>query len=128
MTIAEVANANTLGSQSDSPGVTMHPPVLFASTLLVALGIHLLCPLVLAAGVWVGLVGAALVVVSGALSRWTLEQLVGYFSTWSATNRFIKTTGHNPLRPLRENLKRVWGDAAAVRLVMWPLSLRIGRL
>jgi len=60
-------------------------------------------------------------------ARWTLEQLVGYFSTWSATSRFIKATGQNPLGSLAEKLRRVWGDADTPRLVVWPLSLRIGR-
>lgn len=60
-------------------------------------------------------------------ARWTLEQLLGYFSTWSATNRFIKTTGQNPLGPLAEELKRIWGNPDASRLVVWPLALRVGR-
>jgi ubiquinone/menaquinone biosynthesis C-methylase UbiE len=59
--------------------------------------------------------------------RWTSEQLLGYFSTWSATNRCIKATGEDPLGPLSEKLKRVWGSADSPRLVTWPLSLRIGR-
>lgn len=60
-------------------------------------------------------------------ARWTLEQLAGYFSTWSATNRCIKATGTNPLEPLSEALAGVWGDAASPRLVSWPLALRVGR-
>jgi ubiquinone/menaquinone biosynthesis C-methylase UbiE len=60
-------------------------------------------------------------------ARWTLEQLLGYFSTWSATNRFIKATGRNPLEPLSEALRRVWGDPSSHRLIIWPLSLRVGR-
>jgi ubiquinone/menaquinone biosynthesis C-methylase UbiE len=60
-------------------------------------------------------------------ARWTLEQLLGYFSTWSATNRFIKATGRNPLEPLSVSLRGVWGDAKSPRLVTWPLSLRLGR-
>jgi ubiquinone/menaquinone biosynthesis C-methylase UbiE len=59
--------------------------------------------------------------------RWTLDQLVGYFSTWSATNRFIKATGSNPLGPLSEALAKVWGDPDSPRLVVWPLSVRVGR-
>jgi ubiquinone/menaquinone biosynthesis C-methylase UbiE len=59
--------------------------------------------------------------------RWTLEQLLGYFSTWSATNRFIKATGCNPLEPLSAKLSRVWGKANLPRAVVWPLSLRVGR-
>jgi ubiquinone/menaquinone biosynthesis C-methylase UbiE len=59
--------------------------------------------------------------------RWTLEHLLGYFSTWSATNRFIQVNRHNPLEPLAEQLARVWGDANKPRRVTWPLSMRIGR-
>jgi ubiquinone/menaquinone biosynthesis C-methylase UbiE len=60
-------------------------------------------------------------------ANWTLDQLIGYFSTWSATNRFIKARGSNPLEPLSEALARVWGDPNTARVVVWPLSLRIGR-
>jgi len=60
-------------------------------------------------------------------TRWTLEQLLGYLSSWSATNRFIKANGRNPLEPLSENLARVWGDVNSPRLIVWPLSFRAGR-
>jgi ubiquinone/menaquinone biosynthesis C-methylase UbiE len=59
-------------------------------------------------------------------TEWTLNQLLGYFSTWSATNRFIKATSRNPLEPLSAALARVWGDANTPRTIMWPLSIRIG--
>lgn len=59
-------------------------------------------------------------------ARWTLEQLLGYFSTWSATNRFIKANNRNPLEPLSAELAKVWGDPAAARRVMWPLAMRVG--
>lgn len=60
-------------------------------------------------------------------TRWTLDQLLGYFSTWSATNRFIQANARNPLEPLAEAMARVWGDAQSPRLVVWPLALRVGR-
>jgi SAM-dependent methyltransferase len=59
---------------------------------------------------------------------WNLEQLLGYFSTWSATNRFIKSTGRNPLVPLAAALERVWTSPASVKTVIWPLTLRVGRV
>jgi hypothetical protein len=59
--------------------------------------------------------------------RWTLDQLLGYFSSWSATNRFIKANGRNPLPALRETLAEVWGEPDSPRLVVWPLTLRVGR-
>lgn len=60
-------------------------------------------------------------------AHWTLEQLLGYFSTWSATNRYIKATGRNPIVPLAEELKRVWGNANQARQISWPLPVRIGK-
>jgi len=60
-------------------------------------------------------------------ARWTLEELLGYFSTWSATNRYIKANGRNPLEPLAGELNPVWGDAGRRREVMWPLAVRVGK-
>jgi len=60
-------------------------------------------------------------------ARWNLAQLLGYFSTWSATSRYIKATGHNPLEALSRELGTLWGDAAVPRLVVWPLAVRIGK-
>ena len=59
--------------------------------------------------------------------RWTLEQLLGYFSSWSATNRYIKATQRNALEPLKEALAKHWGDPISPRLVVWPLTLRAFR-
>ena len=61
-------------------------------------------------------------------AHWNLEQLLGYFSTWSATNRFIKSTGQNPLQPLAAALEKVWTPPEALKTVIWPLCLRVGRL
>lgn len=60
-------------------------------------------------------------------AQWTLLQLIGYFSTWSATGRYIKATGRNPLETLAKALAQDWGDVNSPRLVTWPLALRIGR-
>jgi SAM-dependent methyltransferase len=61
-------------------------------------------------------------------AHWNLEQLLGYFSTWSATNRFIKSIGQNPLPPLAAALEKVWTDSASLKTVTWPLTLRVGHL
>ncbi len=58
---------------------------------------------------------------------WTLAQLLGYFSTWSATNRYRKATGRNPLEPLGDSLARLWGDPETPRRITWPLAVRVGR-
>jgi SAM-dependent methyltransferase len=58
---------------------------------------------------------------------WTLDEVLGYLQTWSATQRYIRERGENPLEPLRETLGPAWGESSRRRRVRWPLSLRIGR-
>jgi SAM-dependent methyltransferase len=60
-------------------------------------------------------------------SRWTLPELLGYFSSWSATNRYTKANGRNPLEPMAAALAPVWGQPGGPRWVRWPLAIRVGR-
>jgi hypothetical protein len=60
-------------------------------------------------------------------TNWTLDQLLGYFSTWSATNRYIKANGSNPIEPLRAALQKAWGDPEAPHRIVWPLAARVSR-
>jgi ubiquinone/menaquinone biosynthesis C-methylase UbiE len=60
-------------------------------------------------------------------AEWNLDQLLGYFGTWSATNRCWKATGINPVEILRPKLESAWGESAVRRKITWPLALRIGR-
>jgi SAM-dependent methyltransferase len=61
-------------------------------------------------------------------ATWTLDDLVGYVGTWSATQRHRAATGSDPLPAFRAELAPAWGDPAAARTVRWPLSLRVGRV
>jgi ubiquinone/menaquinone biosynthesis C-methylase UbiE len=58
---------------------------------------------------------------------WVLEQVIGYVSSWSATARYRKQKGTDPVPLLREALRPLWpGDGtAALRM---PLVLKAGRL
>ncbi len=58
--------------------------------------------------------------------EWTLPELAAYLATWSATSRFRKECGRDPVGPFAAELEPLWGKAAA-RRVRWPLSLRMGR-
>lgn len=60
--------------------------------------------------------------------NWTLAQLVGYLSTWSAVSQFEKSHGTSPLGQIATTLKPLWGNNATVRRVRWPLELRVGTL
>lgn len=55
--------------------------------------------------------------------EWTLEHLVGYLGTWSATQSAIKKLGRNPLDEVVEDLRGAWG-AETTRTVRWPLAVR----
>jgi ubiquinone/menaquinone biosynthesis C-methylase UbiE len=61
-------------------------------------------------------------------ARWNLDQLLGYFSSWSATNRYLKATERNPLEALSAAISPLWGDRNSARLVKWPMALRVGRV
>jgi SAM-dependent methyltransferase len=56
---------------------------------------------------------------------WPLPAFLAYVRTWSATNRFVKERGFDPVVELGRELKALWG--VEVRRVRWPLSLRVGR-
>jgi ubiquinone/menaquinone biosynthesis C-methylase UbiE len=55
---------------------------------------------------------------------WDFEQLTGYLETWSATQHYIKATGHNPIDLIREELRMAWENST--KEVVFPLLLRIG--
>lgn len=58
---------------------------------------------------------------------WPLAALLGYVATWSATTRFRRSRGFDPVPALGEELARVWGDPAESRRIRWPLAIRAGR-
>ena len=59
---------------------------------------------------------------------WKLEQVIGYVSSWSATARYRKALGTDPVPLLAESLGAAWpGKGASVPLRM-PLGVRAGRL
>jgi SAM-dependent methyltransferase len=56
---------------------------------------------------------------------WDLDDFVGYVGTWSATQRYTKVSGVDPLPALRAEIAPLWGSG--IRPVVWPLHLKIGR-
>jgi SAM-dependent methyltransferase len=59
---------------------------------------------------------------------WTLEELVDYVRTWSAVKAAEKLVGPGMIERFREELAAVWGAAETPRRIVWPLSLRVGRV
>jgi SAM-dependent methyltransferase len=60
-------------------------------------------------------------------THWSLAALLGYVATWSATTRFRRSRGFDPVPALGEELARAWGDPAESRRIRWPLAIRAGR-
>lgn len=59
---------------------------------------------------------------------WSLENLAGYISTWSAVQQFIAAKRYNPLDEFGSKLHSLWGDEEKKAAVKWPFYLRVGKL
>jgi SAM-dependent methyltransferase len=59
--------------------------------------------------------------------HWTLDELLGYIGTWSATQLYREAKGLDPIPELARELQPLWGDNRSSRLVRWPLTVRAGR-
>jgi ubiquinone/menaquinone biosynthesis C-methylase UbiE len=59
--------------------------------------------------------------------HWDFEELLGYFSTWSATKRYKEALGYCPIEKVSDQLKKAWGSVTSKREVTWEIILKIGR-
>lgn len=59
-------------------------------------------------------------------AQFTLERLVGYLRTWSATQRFLKERGSDPVTPLEQKLAPLWATGEPRRAATWPIHIRAG--
>jgi len=57
--------------------------------------------------------------------NWSLEDLEGYFNTWSALQKFIAARSFNPVADIIKKIKPYWGDAEE-RKIVFPIHLRLG--
>ncbi|HEV7781080.1 MAG TPA: class I SAM-dependent methyltransferase [Chitinophagaceae bacterium] len=62
--------------------------------------------------------------------EWTIEELEGYFGTWSALQKFIAANGFSPVADLMKKIRPYWsktlGEITEKRNVVFPLHLRMG--
>lgn len=58
---------------------------------------------------------------------WTLEELLGYISTWSAVRRVREATREDILQRFAEDLSMLWGHPSHRREVRWPINMRLGK-
>jgi SAM-dependent methyltransferase len=59
--------------------------------------------------------------------RWTLAELQGYLTTWSAARRYREARGGDPVDEVREDLARAWGPPEEARSICWEIGMRVGR-
>jgi len=59
-------------------------------------------------------------------ASWTLAQLGGYLSTWSAVGKYRAMNARDPVPQVMHALGERWGGLESVRPVRWPLTLRVG--
>jgi SAM-dependent methyltransferase len=61
-------------------------------------------------------------------ANWDQEQLAGFLSSWSATQRYQNERGQHPLNLIWQDLSATWGEPGRRRVIRWPLHLRVGRI
>jgi SAM-dependent methyltransferase len=58
---------------------------------------------------------------------WDAHQFLAYLRSWSATQRYIKANGTDPVATIENELLETWGDPDAPRAVYWEFIVRCGR-
>ena len=61
-------------------------------------------------------------------AQWNLPQFLAYLRSWSATQRYLKRTGMDPVEAATPALAKAWGEPDSVRTVRWPFFSRVSRL
>jgi SAM-dependent methyltransferase len=60
--------------------------------------------------------------------QWNLDDLLGYFNSWSSVMNFIDKHQHNPADNISAELSEAWPDNIATIAFRFPVFLRIGRI
>jgi ubiquinone/menaquinone biosynthesis C-methylase UbiE len=59
--------------------------------------------------------------------HWQREDLLGYISSWSAVQKYIKTNGRSPVPMIGEEIKKLWLEGE-VKKVVFPIYLKLGKV
>ena len=62
------------------------------------------------------------------IAQWNVEHFLAYLRSWSATQRYIKAKGEDPVALIEADLRAAWGDPAHARAVHWVFHVRAGRV
>ncbi len=58
---------------------------------------------------------------------WSLDQLLQYLRSWSATRHFMEARGVDPVEAYETDFSRVWGSPETEREGRWPVHMRLGQ-
>jgi hypothetical protein len=58
--------------------------------------------------------------------QWTIDQLSGYLQSWSATQKYIREKGHDPVPMFIQSLSPYWKRPALE--VSFPIFMRLGKI
>jgi len=59
--------------------------------------------------------------------NWQREDMIGYISSWSAIQKYIKANGHSPIFIIEEELNKLWPEGENKK-VSFPIYLKLGRV
>ncbi len=59
--------------------------------------------------------------------EWNFDQLIGFLSTWSAVQHYIKANNKNPVELIYDDLKKTW-NKNELKEVKFPVLLRVGKI
>ena len=59
--------------------------------------------------------------------NWGLEELEGYFNTWSALQKFTEANKYSPVPALMKKIKLNW-PASEVKRITFPIHLKLGHV
>ncbi len=60
--------------------------------------------------------------------QWNLQDFMGYLSTWSAVQKYIKTNETNPLELVAADFEKAWINPAIFKEVSFPVTVKTGRI
>src|SRR3954466_4845302 len=60
--------------------------------------------------------------------EWSLPELAGYLRSWSATTRYMKQNGTDPVIAFETEMARDWEYPSQKRRLHWPFTVRAGRV
>ena len=59
---------------------------------------------------------------------WQLDDIFGFFSTWSAVQRYIADKGEDPIEVISEEMTRAWAASPDPKTSRWPVFMKLGRV